>query len=399
MASFDEILSKKSIFKNVNVLSPHYLPNVLPFRDKQIEEIMNIVSPALKNQRPKNLFIYGKTGSGKTCTVKHIMNKFNDFESNASMCYMNCRIYNSRYRLMQKILKQYKPSANKSGFGLTYFYEKLIELLNEGAYIIVVLDEIDMVKDLDELIYTLTRINDEITNGGLTILGISNLLSFKNELDPRSKSSLYENELIFPPYTSIQLKHILEKRVKEGFVENVIEPSSINLAAAITAQESGDARYALKLLSKAGEIAEQTKSLVITDKEVEMARKKVEIDLMQEALGSLPEHHQLVIYAIAKLSSKGNLHYSRLNSSGSSIFDGFLLSGEVFEQYTVVCSQLGRRQRTTRSFREYLNDLELLGLIISKVSSKGVRGHATLIKLGHSPDNILELLDKIFQFD
>ncbi|MDD5022962.1 MAG: AAA family ATPase [Candidatus ainarchaeum sp.] len=394
MASFDEILSKPSLFKNINILSPHYVPNILPFRDGQISEIMNLISPALKNQKPRNIFIYGKTGSGKTCTLKHIMHKFNVLNSKASMCYINCRIYNSRYRLMQKLLKQYDPSTDKSGFGLPFFYEKLIEFMNKGNHIIVVLDEIDMIKDLDELIYTLTRINDEVSLGSLTIIGISNRLSFKNELDPRSKSSLYENEIMFPPYSSLQLKHILEQRVSEGFSENAVESSAINLAAAITAQESGDARYALKLLSKAGELAEQSNKTFISDEDVELARKKVEIDLMQEALSGLPEHHQLVLYAIVRLSSSNAPRYSRLAEDNS--FDGFFLSGEVYEQYSSLCTQLGKKSKTSRSFREYINDLEMLGFIVSKVSSKGMRGQATLIKLGHESQDLLKILEKIF---
>lgn len=394
MTSFDEILSKPSLFRNANILSPHYVPSILPFRESQISEIMELVSHALKDQKPKNIFIYGKTGSGKTCTVKHVMHKFNVQNSKASMCYINCRIYNSRYRLMQKLLKQYDPSMDKAGFGLPYFYEKLIELLNKGNQVVVVLDEIDMVKDLDELVYTLTRINDEVSSGGLTIVGISNRLSFKNELDPRSKSSLYENELVFPPYTSLQLKHILDQRAKEGFRKGSIEQSAINLAAAITAQESGDARYALKILSKAGELAEQNKKEIITDEDVELARKKVEIDLMQEAIASLPEHHQLVLYAIAKLSSSGGPRYSRLGDDPK--FEGFLFSGEIFEHYSALCNQLSKKPRTTRSFRDYLNDLEMLGMITSKVSSKGIRGHATLVRLGHEPKDVLKLLERVF---
>ncbi len=394
MSSFDEVLSKPSIFLDVNVLSPHYIPQILPFREEQINEIMTTISPALKEQRPKNLFIYGKTGTGKTCTVKKVMNEFNSINSNSSMCYINCRIYNSRYRIMQKLLKQYIPETDKAGFGITYFYEKLIEFLNGKKYLIVILDEIDMVKDLDELIYTLTRINDELSAGALGLVGISNRLSFKNELDPRSKSSLYESEIVFPPYTSPQIKYILEQRITQGFKSNSVLQSAINLASAITAQESGDARYALKLLSKAGEIAQSEKKETISDEEVELARKKVEIDLMQEAISSLPEHHQLVLYALAKITSSSDGRYSRLDDSG---FEGFLFSGEVYEQYNSLCSQLNKKPRGSRWFREYLNDLEMLGLITSKVSSKGIRGHATLIRLGNDPEEVLKTMERIFR--
>jgi len=387
MTSFQEILSKKSLFKDPSVLSPHYVPSELPFREAQIKEIMEILSSALKNQKPRNLFIYGKTGTGKTCSVKHVMDKFNNYDSNSVMMYLNCRIYNSRYRVLQKIMKQFVPELDKSGFGLPFFYEKLVEELGKSKQLIVVLDEIDMVKDLDELVYTLTRANDEVKVGGITIIGISNKLSFKNELDPRSRSSLYEAELIFPPYTSVQLQHILLQRIGIGFENNCVEPSAINLAAAITAQECGDARYALKLILKAGEIAQQNGRQQVTDEHVELARKKVELDLAAETIALLPDNLKIVLYAIASITQNGS-RYSRLDG----LEEGFLFSGEVYEEYAKVSNILHKKPRSVRWYKEYLNDLEMLGLLTSTPSGKGVRGHTTLIKLGYPAADIVDLL-------
>jgi cell division control protein 6 len=391
MASFDKILSQKSIFKNLSVLSPHYVPKELPFRESHIDEIMTVVSPALKGQKPRNLFIYGKTGTGKTCSMKRVMEDFVETgkERGASMHYVNCRIYNSRYRIMQKIMKNYVPELEKSGFGLPFLYEKLIEVCSGGEQMIVILDEIDMTKDLDELVYTLTRANDEIKNGGMSMVGISNKLSFKDSLDPRSKSSLYETEMIFQPYTAEQLKKILEQRVKVGFEKDVVESSAINLAAAITSQESGDARYALKLLNKAGEMAEQNDRITVTDEDVEAARKKVEIDLTVETVNTLPEMHQIVLYAICDLSASGS-RYARLEG----VENGMLFSGEVYEEYERVCKKLRKRARSSRWYKEYLNDLEVLGLITTTPSGKGVRGQTTLIRMGQDPRGVLQVLKK-----
>lgn len=386
--SFEEILSRESIFKDVSVLSPHYVPDNLPFREQQIEEIMGVVSSALKGRKPRNLFVYGKTGTGKTCSVKHIMDNFNKVAKKSSMIYLNCRIYNSRYRILQKLLKPFVPELEKAGFGLTFFYEKIIEIIKDGYQFIIVLDEIDMTKDLDDLIYTLTRVNDEVKNGGVTIIGISNKLSFKDALDPRSKSSLYETEMVFPPYTSEQLKKILEGRVDAGFSRGAVDSSALNLAAALTAQESGDARYALKLLFKAGEITEQTNKKKITDNEVEAARKKVDFDIAAETISTLPENHQILLRAIANLSLNGS-KYARLDN-----MDGFLFSGEVYEEYELVCKKIKKRARSVRWYHEYLNDLEMLGLITTKMSSKGLRGHTTLIKIGHEAKDVLDIVEK-----
>jgi cell division control protein 6 len=387
MVSFDQILSRQSIFRDQAVLSPHFVPRVLPFRDLLISEIMTAVSPALKGKKPRNLILYGATGTGKTVSMKRVMEDFQAQKDGIPMFYLNCRVYNSRYRIFQKVLKEHVPEIEKSGFGLPFLYEKLLELANQGRQLVIVLDEIDMVKDLDDLVYTLTRANDELKGGGISIVGISNKISFKEKLDPRSLSSLYETELMFPPYSSEQLQKILSQRVKDGFQDNVVEQSAVNLAAAITAQESGDARYALKLLLKAGEMAEQGNRRKLTDDDVEAARRKVELDLAAETVSTLPENHQVVLYAIAKLSLSGS-KYSRLEGMDGS----FLFSGEIYDEYDALCKKLRKRPRSLRWYKEYLNDLEMLGLITTTPSSKGIRGHTTLIRLGHNPKDIEKLL-------
>ncbi len=387
MVSFDDILSRQSIFRDASILSPHFVPKVLPFRDILITEIMTILSPALKGKKPRNLFLYGTTGTGKTVSMKRIMEEFEAQNKPASMYYLNCRIYNSRYRIFQKVLKEFVPEIEKSGFGLPFLYEKLLELAGKGQQLVIILDEIDMIKDLDDLIYTLTRANDDLKNGGISIVGISNKLDFKDALDPRSRSSLYEAEMVFHSYTSEQLQKILRQRIDDAFNKNTVEDSAVNLASAITAQESGDARYALKLMFKAGEMAEQAGRKRVTDEDVEAARRKVEIDLAAETISTLPENHQIVLGAIAKISISGS-KYSRLDGMDES----FLFSGEIYEQYEGMCKKMRKRPRSVRWYKEYLNDLEMLGLITTTPSSKGIRGHTTLIKLGQNPRDIEKLV-------
>jgi len=395
MVSFDQILSsKQAIFRDVSVLSPHFVPKVLPFRDMLITEIMTGLSPALKGKKPRNLILYGPTGSGKTVSMKRVMEEFQAQKTSASMFYLNCRIYNSRYRILQKVLKEHVPEIEKSGFGLPFLYEKLLELAGAGHQLIIVLDEIDMVKDLDDLVYTLTRANDELSAGGISMVGISNKLNFKEALGTRSRSSLYETEMVFHNYTSEQLQKILSQRIKDGFQDGVVDSSAVNLTAAITAGDGGDARYALKLLLRAGEMAEQAGKKRVTDEDVEAARRKVELDLAAETIANLPDNHQMVLYAIARISLNGS-RYSRLEGMDES----FLFSGEIYEEYEAICKRLRKRARTPRWYKEYLNELEMLGLITTTPSSKGIRGHTTLIKPGQNPKDMEKILKEKLALD
>lgn len=395
MASFDEFTQESKIFRDRDVLSPHYVPDTLPFREHQLRELMASLAPALMGKKPRNIFIYGKTGTGKTCSVKQVSRKFEEkiSQEKARIVYLNCRIHNKPYRVMDKVAKTVLAGFDKQGYGLPQIYEGMLKWAGEGRHLIIVLDEIDMVKHLDELIYTLTRANDELDKGGISLIGISNRLLFKEELDPRSRSSLYERELVFPPYTANQLQTILQQRAELGFKSNSFTSGAINLAGAIAAQESGDARYALKILSRAAEIAEESKKERITDSEVKSARDLVELDIVKEAIEKLPENHQLVLYAVAKLSANGS-RYARLDGEGGAENDGYLFSGEIYEEYVQLSKKLRRPSKTARSYRSYLNDLEMLGLLTTIESGKGIRGHTKLIKLGHPAQEVMRILSK-----
>ena len=396
MPTFSEILSKATIFSNRDVLSPHFVPGTLPYREKEIGRIMSGLSPALKNERPRNMFIYGKTGTGKTCSVKHVVGKFNEHKSSSKTCYVNCRMYNTRYRVIQKMAKELLPALDSMGFGLAMLYEKIMhEVEAAGTHLVVILDEVDMIKDLDDLLYTLTRANDELPKGGISIIGISNNLKFKDQLDSRSRSSLCENEMVFAPYTTTQLQAIIKQRADMGFKKNTISDGAINLAAAITASETGDARYALKLLMKAGEMADEKGAAHISDHEVEDARRSVDKDVAFEAISTLPDHQQLVFLAIANLSlDKGK--NTRLTASSGEEDDSFLISGEVYEEYCKTARKYRKPRRSARWYREYLNDLEMLGLITTLESGAGMRGRTRLIKIGHSASDVQKIITKNF---
>ena len=99
--------------------------------------------------------------------------------------------------------------------------------------------------------------------------------------------------------------------------------------------------------------------------------------------------YQLVLYAIASLTGAGS-KYSRLEGVDS----GFLFSGEVYEEYEKACKSSRKRARSSRWYKEYLNDLEMLGLIVTTPSGKGVRGQTTLIRLGPNPESLMIILKR-----
>ncbi|MBI4043309.1 MAG: AAA family ATPase [Candidatus Diapherotrites archaeon] len=392
---FERELNKQTLFVDRNTMTPHYTPAKLPFREKQIEEIGRLVALTLSGKRPDNLFVYGKPGTGKTSTARHVLEELMAFAAKRGArvrgIYVNCRTHNSKYKVLIKCLKELYPQESFLGFSGAFLYEKLLDFLRENKHqVILALDELDKVKDLDELVYALTRCNDELTDGSVSILGISNNLMFKDRLDPRTKSSLCKQEMVFPPYNAEELKAILEQRVQQAFKPNVVQANAINLASAIAAQESGDARTAVMLMLRAGEIAEKEGLDTVREEEVRKARTSVEEEIILSMVSTLPEQEQIVLYAIAclALDKKGTRKLS------GEIEEGILYSGEVYEAYQQIARQFKEDVVSARWYREYVNELEMYGLILTTNSGKGMKGQTRFIKLTYSAPKIKEALER-----
>jgi len=391
---FEGLTGESTVFKDREKITPHYTPKKLPFREKQVNEMVHSLKSALRSQKPDNLFLYGKTGTGKTACTRHVLAQLDEFiakkKGSARTIYLNCRTYNSKYKVLSNAVHSFYPGKEFIGYSGSFIYEKLTEYCSKNRVdTIIALDEIDKVKDLDELVYALTRANDEMQKGSISVIGISNMLTFKERLDPRTRSSLCEKELVFPPYNAQELTKILSERAEQAFRSGVVLESAIHLAAAIAAQESGDARTAVMLLLRAGEIAERENSKKVSDKEVEKARKSVEEEIVFEMISTLPEQQQLVLMSIAKLTlqRKG---VKRLGSTEK----GVLLSGEVFDEYRKLASQYKESAVSSRWFQQYVNELEMYGLLSTTRSGKGMRGNSRLIKLSFEPREIKATLEK-----
>jgi len=161
----------------------------------------------------------------------------------------------TEYRLLAHLSKKFGKEVPFTGLPTDQVYKTFFDVIDQKSQIIIlIIDEIDSLvqKTGDEILYNLTRVNQDLKKARLSVVGITNNLGFIETLDPRIRSSLSEEELIFPPYNALQLQDILRNRASLAFIPNSLGDGVIEKCAALAAQEHGDARRALDLLRVAG---------------------------------------------------------------------------------------------------------------------------------------------------
>jgi len=376
-------LSKNSLFDNKFILQTSYTPESIPHRDKQIEQVASILAPALKGERPSNLFVYGQTGTGKTLSVQFVRNEMlKRAAKNLSPLrfeYLNCKlkkVSDTEYRILAELIKKIGSSVPATGLPTDQVYNKFVDIIEqEKKVFVLILDEIDQAvkKISDGFLYNLTRLNSELSSSQISLIGISNDLKFLESLDPRVKSSLSEEELVFPPYNAIQLQEILKDRADRAFKKNVLEEGVVSKCAAYAAREHGDARRALDLLRVSGELAERDGSKKVKIEHVDLANEKIDKDKIVEVVESAPRQFQLVLSAIINTVEKKQ----------DKIF-----TGDIYEVYRELCLRQRCEVLTQRRVSDIIAEIDMLGLINAKVISKGRHGRTREIRLA-IPENIL----------
>ena len=373
---FQQYIRSTTLFKgDRDVLRPSYIPDVLPHREEQIRELARILVTALEGQRPSNVLLFGKTGTGKTACMKYIGKEIGRADSGLNkvqFIYMNCEVIDTQYGVLQnignKFIENFEERIPFTGWSTERVYNILREKIDEEKRVIVIaLDEIDQLvsKSGDDVLYHLCRINDDLKNAKVSVIGISNDLRFMEFLDPRVKSSLSEEKMVFPPYNAEQLKDILEQRSKLVLEDGVLEPSVIPLCAALAAQEHGDARRALDLLRVSAEIAERNHLPVVTESDVVKAKNKIELDCVTEAIRTLPVQSKLVLMGVMLNSERG---------------EAKLTTGDLYETYKEICQCTSMAILTQRRITDLISELDMLGIIHARVKSFGRGGRTKEIE-------------------
>lgn len=383
---FEDFIVKHSIFQNKEALNAKFTPKDIPHREVEINQIAKILACSLRNEKPSNVFIHGLPGTGKSlCTsfvTLQLMETAEKKNIPLKVITVNCKLHrvaDTEYRLIAHIARGFGKEVPATGLPTSEVYRIFYDSLDQQKGIfILILDEIDELVEKcgNNILYNLTRVNQELKNTQLCIIGISNNINFLKNLYPRVKSSLSEEDILFNPYNAMQLSDILSERANLAFAEGVVSQEVINKCAALAAREHGDSRRALALLRVAGELCERLNDDIVLEKHLDLAEEKIERDNFIEMAKSLPQQSKIV------LSSLINVLDGRKDP---------LNSGEVYNIYRSLCLKMNIKSLTARRVTDLLGELESIGFVTSNLRSFGRYGRTREIQLAVPKPSLIKV--------
>jgi cell division control protein 6 len=365
-------MQKVKIFQDKEKVTLTYVPKQVSealHRGEVIYQFQRCLIDVSRKLSPDNIIVYGKMGTGKTFISRLITGDLQQVAEsrgvNVTVLYINCEVASTETGVLGKINNELMKvlygkikttignSKSRSGIDFTNLFDELDGLL------IIILDEIDKMKN-PNVVNILTRTFSAKTGQNPCLIMITNNAKFKSRLEGYTKSALGENEIQFDPYNAEQLMDILKERVKVAFYKNVVDEIVVPLVAAFSAQEHGDARKAMKLLRRSGEVAERLNLPKVGEAEVRLAQEEEEKDRISEIIKTLPTQSKLTLLAATALCQTKKNHVCH--------------TGELYNDYTRYSEYIDTDVLTQRRITDLISELDTMGALNAVSVYKGRQG-------------------------
>ncbi len=394
---FESLNHPSHIFQNEEVFEPSFIPECLLHREQELATLAQYFKPILNTNSPAlgtHAVIQGSVGLGKTTIVKQFGSTLQAYsrqrqrEDIAQILFfhLNCRRQRSWNILFTTILRQLVPAFPVRGFSAAELLTYISSVMKErNQKLLLCLDEIDYLIPTakgQDILYGLIRMNEGNTldsNSPLSLILVTRSPYLYSYLDSALYSSLSKRMIIFHPYSTAQLSDILFSRAKQGLKDCTYTNEIIKEIASI-AHTSGDARYALELLWRAGKVAEGEHCSELTFEHVRKAQVSC-FPIKQTLITDLPLHQKIVLFSIASV----------LNRQTNSMYT---LTADIKRKYEALCQSKDIIPRKQTQFWVYMQELHKIGLIKLEVINRHNKGKSRgrIGKVGISDFPVLELM-------
>lgn len=377
--------SENKILKEEKVFDTNYLPKKLRYREKELEFMGNYFSPLRKGDNPKDLSIYGRTGTGKTAVIKFSIKQLSEAlpQDDVDISYVNCKDHNTATRVFSKVAREISEKEIPTvGYGASAYFEEIEEHMNKNnSVLVVILDEIDYLgresnsSDLSDVLYSLTDKND------ITTIMISNDATWKDQIeDTRITSRMGARQRTFSSYNEDQLFDILKDRAREGLKEGTWNEEVLREIAQISSNEYGDARMSIKLLYESARAAENIELEEINIDQVYEGVKTLEKTKILDFVTTLPAQQKVILTALSKK------HGESSQVTTSKLYDKYQEIVEGSEKFRTIGKNM---------LYHHLNDLEVYGIIEKqkRASNQGKGSKEMIIQPNFDPDRFLRRLN------
>jgi cell division control protein 6 len=250
----------------------------------------------------------------------------------------------------------------------------------EGVSVILTLDEFDSVIENEgsDAVYKLTRLQE--TRQGkpqrLSFIFIMRDLTSIGKLDASSKSTLQRSIISLQRYDKNQLVDILTDRVAISFELGAIEEDVVNLIAELAFNETGNARFGIELLWRAGKYADARDAGLVEAECVRQAVSSIVPSMRRSDLSALGLHEKLFLLAVARFFKENEQAYASLV--------------QLEKAYAVVCEEFGEKPYSHTQIWNYAQHLSQIDVIKVEVATQATRGRTTQVSLPSIPAVELE---------
>ncbi len=378
----------QTVFKDETKLDINFIPLRLPHRETQQRLLMEFFGFVLRcpEGMAQRVILTGDVGTGKTALAQNfgttLTSEANKRGLKFRYVHINCREFRGSLQpILHRVVTVFRPNYPARGYSAEEILTTLMQVLDEEEVtLILALDEFDSLieKEGSDAVYKLTRLS-EMRQGKpqrLSFIFIMRNLEATEKLDDSTRSTLQRSIISLQRYGKNQLVDILIDRVKMAFELGSVSEDVVDLIAELAFSETGNARFGIELLWRAGKYADAKDSEVVEPECVRLAVSSIVPSLRRSELMSLGLHEQLFLLAVARYFKENEEVYASLS--------------ELEKAYAIICEEYDETPNNHTQIYNYSIYLKKLGVLKTEVESVETRGRTTKVSLPTIPAEELE---------